>query len=178
MDYLETDLVETSAHLGARNIDGPNGWESHEKWQGRLFRFAQKPKTSTGEYPDFEETCGYGDVTGIGGANCRHSFWPFIEGIMERTYTDEQLESMKAENHKFTFEGKEYDGYKATQKQREIERTIRKLKREQTAFKAAGMVQEEQAISTAIQRLNSKYKEFSKAAGLPEQKERMKVLYT
>ena len=178
MDYLETDLVETSAHLGARNIDGPNGWESHEKWQGRLFRWSQKQKTSTGEYPDFEETCGYGDVTGIGGANCKHTWFPFIEGIMERTYTDEQLESMKAEKHKFTFEGKEYDGYKATQKQREIERTIRKLKREQAAFKAAGLSQEEQAIATAIQRLNVKYKEFSKAAGLPEQKERMKVLYT
>ena len=23
------------------------------------------------EYPDFEKTCGYGSVTGIGGANCR-----------------------------------------------------------------------------------------------------------
>lgn len=96
---------------------------------------------------------------------------------MERTYSDEQLESMKAENHKFTFEGKEYDGYKATQKQREIERTIRKLKREQAAFKASGLKQEELATSTAIQRLNSKYKAFSNAAGLPEQKERMKVLY-
>ena len=178
MDYLETDLVETSAHIGARNIDGPNGWENHEKWQGRVYRWKAKQKTSTGEYPDFELTCGYGSVTGIGGANCRHSFWPFIDGVMERTYTDEQLESMKAENHKFTFEGKEYDGYKATQKQREIERTIRKLKREQAAFKASGLKQEELAASTAIQRLNVKYNEFSKAAGLPEQKERMKVLYT
>lgn len=178
MDYLETDLVETSAHIGARNIDGPNGWENHEAWQGKVYRWKEKQKTSTVEYQDFEETCGYGDVTGIGGANCRHSFWPFIDGIMERTYSDEQLESIKAENHKFTFEGKEYDGYKATQKQREIERTIRKLKREQAAFKATGLAQEELAISTAIQRLNSKYKEFSKAAGLPEQKERMKVLYT
>lgn len=177
MDYLETDLVETSAHLGARNIDGPNGWENHEKWQGHLFRWEQKPKTSTGEYPDFEMACGYGSVTGIGGANCRHSFWPFIEGVMERTYTDEQLESMKADNHKFEFEGKEYDGYTATQKQREIERTIRKLKREQAAFKAAGMTEEEQAVSVAILRLKKKYTEFSKKAGLPEQKERMKVLY-
>lgn len=177
MDYLETDLVETSAHLGARNIDGPNGWENHEKWQGKVYRWKAKPKTSTGEYPDFEQTCGYGSVTGIGGANCSHSFYGFVEGVMERTYTDEQLESMKAENHKFTFEGKEYDGYKATQKQREIERTIRKLKREQAAFKAAGKTEEEQAISAAILRLKKKYTEFSKKAGLPEQKERMKVLY-
>lgn len=39
MEYLGTDLVEVSAHLGARNIDGPNGWEAHTKWQGKLFRW-------------------------------------------------------------------------------------------------------------------------------------------
>ena len=194
MDYLETDLVETSAHLGARNIDGPNGWENHEKWQGRVFRWEGKDSENSRHaeedgslvddetaarygYEDFEKACGYGSVTGIGGANCRHSFWPFIEGVMERTYSDKQLESMKADNHKFKFDGKEYDGYTATQKQREIERTIRKLKREQAAFKAAGMTEEEQAVSVAILRLKKKYTEFSKAAGLPEQKERMKVLY-
>lgn len=194
MDYLETDLVETSAHLGARNIDGPNGWENHEKWQGRIFRWEGKNSEKSQHveeggslvddetaarycYEDFENACGYGSVTGIGGANCRHSFWPFIEGIMERTYSDKQLESMKAENHKFEFEGKEYDWYTATQKQREIERTIRKLKREQAAFKAAGMTENEQSVSVAILRLKKKYTDFSKKAGLPEQKERMKVLY-
>ena len=39
MEYLETDLVEVSAHLGARNIDGPNGGEAHSKWQGKVFRW-------------------------------------------------------------------------------------------------------------------------------------------
>lgn len=39
MEYLETDLVEVTAHLGARNIDGPHGWENHAKWQGRVFRW-------------------------------------------------------------------------------------------------------------------------------------------
>ena len=39
MEYLETDLVEVSAHFGARNIDGPNGWEAHSKWQGKVFRW-------------------------------------------------------------------------------------------------------------------------------------------
>ena len=39
MDYLETDLVEVSAHIGARNIDGPNGWENHERWQGLVYRW-------------------------------------------------------------------------------------------------------------------------------------------
>ena len=39
MDCLETDLVEVTAHLGARNIDGPNGWENHAKWQGKVYRW-------------------------------------------------------------------------------------------------------------------------------------------
>ena len=41
MEYLETDLVEVTAHLGARNIDGPKGWENHAKWQGKVYRWAR-----------------------------------------------------------------------------------------------------------------------------------------
>ena len=41
----------------------------------------------------------------------------------------------------------------------------------------AGMTEEEQAVNIKLRRLNAKYKAFSKAAGLPEQRERMKVLY-
>lgn len=179
MDYLETDLVEVTAHLGARNIDGTNGWENHAAWQGKVYRWAAKPKASNGKYPDFEDTCGYGRVTGIGGANCRHSYWPFIEGVSERTYTDAELEAMKPENRpKIKFEGREYDDYQATQKQRQIERTVRKLKRRKTAFEAAGLKEDAQATNIRLRRLSKEYSEFSKAAGLPEQRERMKVLYT
>lgn len=177
MDYLETDLLEVTAHLGARNIDGPNGWENHAKWQGQVYRWKEKPRASIGNYPDFEDACGYGSVTGIGGSNCRHSYWPFIEGVSERTYTDAELEAMKPENRpKIKFEGREYDDYSATQKQRQIERTVRKLKRRKTAFEAAGLTEEAQAANIRLRRLNQKYKAFSKAAGLPEQRERMKVL--
>lgn len=35
MEYLETNLVETSAHLGARNIG--EGFINHESWQGKVF---------------------------------------------------------------------------------------------------------------------------------------------
>lgn len=42
MDFLETDLVQVSAHYGARNVDGPNGWENHEKWQGGIYRWERK----------------------------------------------------------------------------------------------------------------------------------------
>ena len=84
---------------------------------------------------------------------------------------------MKPENHTFEFEGKQYDQYSASQQQRKIERTIRKLKREETAYNAAGLHDKELAVSIRIKRLSAKYKAFSRAAGLPEQRERMKVLY-
>ena len=174
-EYLETDLVETSAHIGARNIG--NVPENHEMWQGKWYRWSEKPKTSTGEYPDFIETTGYGTGAGLGGWNCRHTFYPVVEGVSEATYSQADLDAMKGENRKFKFEGQEYDGYTATQEQRSIERTIRKLKREETAYNAAGLHDKELAVSIRIKRLSAKYKAFSRAAGLPEQRERMKVLY-
>lgn len=131
------------------------------------------------EYPDFVKTCGYGSVTGIGGANCRHSWWPYIEGVSERTYTDSELETMKPENRpKIVFEGREYDDYQATQKQRQIERTIRKLTRRKAAFDVAGLTEDAQAANIRLRRLRQEYRAFSKAAGLPTQPERMKVIYT
>lgn len=42
MDYLGTDLVEVTAHLGARNVQGPNGWEAHSEWQGKVYRWRRK----------------------------------------------------------------------------------------------------------------------------------------
>ena len=174
-EYLETDLVETSAHIGARNIG--NVPENHEKWQGKWYRWSEKPQTSTGEYPDFIETTGYGTGAGLGGWNCRHTFYPVVEGVSEATYSQADLDAMKGENRKFKFEGKEYDGYSGSQQQRKIERTIRKLKREKAAYNAAGLSEKEQAVSIRLRRLNAKYKAFSKRAGLPEQRERMKVLY-
>lgn len=173
LDYLETDLVEVSAHLGARNTGA--GPENHESWQGLVFRWSEKPRASSGDYPDFVNTTGFGTGPGLGGWKCRHHYCPFVEGVMEPTYSKIDLEAMKGENRKFTFEGKEYDGYTSTQVQRRIERTIRKLKREQTAFKAAGLEDEATAVTARIRRLNQEYKAFSESAGLPLQRERMRV---
>ena len=176
MDSLYTDLVEVSAHVGARN----RGFEpeNHEMWQGKVYRWSEKPRLSSGVYPDFIRHTGYGSGEGLGGWNCRHSFHAFVEGVSERTYTDEELDSMKAENRTFQYEGREYDGYTATQKQRQIERTLRKLKRERSSYKAAGLTDEYNAVNAKIRRLTYKYRQFSKKAGLPEQRERTKVQYS
>ena len=39
MDYLDTDFVEVSAHSGARDKDGPMGWENHKAWQGKVYHW-------------------------------------------------------------------------------------------------------------------------------------------
>ena len=84
---------------------------------------------------------------------------------------------MKPENRpKIEFEGREYDDYQATQKQRQIERTIRKQKRRKAAYEAAGLTEDAQAANIRLGRLSEKYRQFSRAAGLPEQRERLKVL--
>lgn len=176
MDSLYTDLVEVSAHVGARN----RGFEpaNHEMWQGKVYRWTEKPRLSSGDYPDFIRHTGYGSGEGLGGWNCRHSFHAFVEGVSERTYTDDELNAMKGKNRTFQYEGREYDGYTATQKQREIERTLRRLKRERSSYKAAGLTDEYNAVNAKIRRLTYKYRQFSKKAGLPEQRERTKVQYT
>lgn len=39
MEVTGTQYVEVTAHAGARDKDGPMGWEAHVKWQGRVFRW-------------------------------------------------------------------------------------------------------------------------------------------
>lgn len=171
-EYLETPYFEVSAHSGARDKPGPSPWSSHKEWQGRVY------SVQTGDiYPSIYEVCGLGAVDGLEGANCRHRRFPWVEGVSERTYTDEQLEHID-DGLGCTYDGKTYTAYEATQMQRRVEREIRKLKREKAAYKAAGLHEDETAVSIRLRRLNSKYKAFSAAAGLPEQPERMKVLHT
>lgn len=171
-EYLETPYFEVSAHFGARDVPGPSPWSSHKEWQGKVYSIR------AGDiYPSIYEVCGLGAVDGLEGANCRHRRFPWVEGVSERTYTDEQLEHID-DGHGCTFDGKDYTAYEATQMQRRIERTVRKLKREKAAYKAAGLHEDETAVNIRLRRLNAKYKAFSAEACLPEQPERMRVYFT
>lgn len=172
-DYLNTDLVEVSAHSGARNTGA--GAANHASWQGKVYRWREKKRTTRGSYPDFVNTTGYGSGEGILGWNCRHHFYPYVEGVSERTYTDRQLSHID-DGRDANFEGRHYTAYEATQKQREIERTVRKLERRQRAFSAQGNAEEAQAAQIKMQRLRKKYKAFSAAADLPLQTDRMKIV--
>lgn len=166
-EVLETDLYEATAHRGAR--DKGAGWQNHKSWQGKVYS-----TRSDSKYPNIYTVCGLGAVDGLEGANCRHRKYAFLEGVSERAYTDKELQEI--DTPPITYEGRRYTAYEATQKQREIERTLRKLERRRIGYNAAGMVEREQETKARITRLQRKYRAFSKAAKLPEQWERAKII--
>ena len=170
-EYLETPYFEVSAHAGARDIPGKSPWSSHKAWQGRVYS-----TRSNDIYPSIYDVCGLGAVDGLEGANCRHRRNVWVEGVSERTYTDEQLAHID-DDLGCTFDGKTYTAYEATQMQRRVERQIIKQKRFATAYKASGQTDEYRAAKAKLTRLNAKYKAFSEAAKLPLQWERTRVLY-
>ena len=170
-EYLDTPYFEVSAHAGARDIPGKSPWSSHKAWQGRVYSIR-----SNDIYPSIYNVCGLGAVDGLEGANCRHRRNVWVEGVSERTYTDEQLAHID-DDLGCTFDGKTYTAYGATQMQRRVERQIIKQKKFVTAYKASEQMDEYRAAKVKLARLNSKYKAFSEAAKLPLQWERTRVLY-
>lgn len=176
-EFLGTRYFEVSAHSGARDKPGAAPWSSHKDWQGKVYYYSENGEADPlGLYDDLVGTTGYGYVDGLTGANCRHHKYAFIPGVSERTYTDEQLAHID-DGLGCTFDGKTYTAYETTQMQRRVERQIRAQKRLRNAFKEAGMTEDADAANVKLLRLNAKYKEFSAAAGLPEQPERIKVRY-
>ena len=161
---IGTDFVEVSAHRGAR--DKGVGFECHLQWQGKCYHVGGPVDFEGVHYPDFVSTCGYGDIRGINGANCRHKWWPFVPGIMERSYTDPPP---------FKFEGREYTAYEATQMQRQIETAMRAQKRKMNGYEAAGDTEAYTAAKAKYNALSAKYKAFSRAADLPEQRQRLYI---
>lgn len=105
-------LVEVSSHGGAR--------PSHAKWQGRVYSLDGDVEIGGVRYRDFYRETGYGKVDGLGGANCRHSFGPWVPGA-PRMYSAEP-------GHPSGLPSDEV--YRLTQGQRRRERDIRQTKRE------------------------------------------------
>lgn len=175
-EYLDTRYFEVSAHSGARDKPGPSPWSSHKDWQGKVYYQSESGEHDPlGLYDDLVRTTGYGYVDGLTGANCKHHKYPFVPGVSERTYTDEQLAHID-DGLGCEFEGKKYSAYEATQMQRRLERQIRAQKKLKNAYEKSGLTEEAQAANIKLRRLNAKYKDFSEAAGLPEQRERLKAL--
>ena len=150
-EEMGQDLMEISAHGGAR--------PTHAVWQGKIVSLSG----TNSKYLTLDDI-GYGEVTGFKGVNCRHDRYPYFEGISERLYTEEYLEDL--DNPNFEFEGETYTHYEATQKARQIERTIRKYKKRAIMYKELG---NKDIVATNQARLMNnfrKYEDFLKVSDL------------
>lgn len=158
-DEMNVDLMELSAHAGAR--------PEHAAWQGRIVSLSGRRGYLT------TSDIGYGDVRGFQGANCRHTWRMFFEGDVP-TYTEQDLQDMQ--NQTVTYQGKEIPEYEASKTQRGMERTIRKTKQElvmlNTAAKEttdatvlAGLKQEFSAVSVRLKKQEAKLKDFCEQTG-------------
>lgn len=155
---LGTDTYEVSVHHGCR--------PTHLSWQGGWFTMAQ-----------LRSVCGYGDVAGLKGANCRHDFYPVIPGIDEPAYTDEERARIREdEQTPHEYMGKPYTAYEATQRQRELERTMR-ARRESIHLLQEGGADDETITKerASYRAVSQEYTRFSEAMNLPEQRERVKI---
>ena len=170
-EEINAEFVEVSAHRGARDVGvGP---KNHKSWQGKVYHIGGDITYKGKRYRDFRAVTGYGTGEGLNGWNCRHKWYPFVPGVMERSYTDAELKAI--DPPPFTYEGQEYTAYQATQKQRELEAAMRNVKRRMVAFKAAGDQDAYNQASARHRALSREYTAFSKAADLPEQRERTRV---
>lgn len=157
-EQLGTEYFEVSYHRGAR--------PAHQVWQGRVY-----------SKKELETVCGLGTVTGLCGANCYHSYSPFIKGVDKPTYSDEELDRMnEEENTPKEYNGKTYTAYEAQQRQRRLE-TAMCADRQKIELLTQGGADDDTitgAKAKYFQR-QDEYVKFSKAMGLPQQWERVTV---
>lgn len=162
---LMTEQIEQQNHDDL----GCNGWEisahansapDHEPIQGKQYSDA-----------DYEALNG-SLVRRIGTLNCGHVAFPIIMGVSSPQYTPEELDKLRKDNADgVTVDGEHYTGYQATQRQRAMERAIRRQKRRITM----AAPDDEEAARAKLELMNQKYKAFSKAAKLRTEDERLFV---
>lgn len=157
-EKLGTNYFETTYHSGAR--------PTHQPWQGRVY-----------SKEELVSVCGLGTVTGLCGANCYHNYYPFIKGVSERIYTDEELDRMNREdNRKKEFRGKTYTKYEALQRQRKLE-TIMRAQRQEIKLLTEGGASEDDLISANARynKTSDEYARLSNAMNLPQQRQRINI---
>lgn len=146
------DLIEISSHAGARPRCAP--------YQGRVFDRSNK---ST-KYPHWNTTS-YGEPAGLFGINCGHHGYPYIDGVsVQRYFPTEDMEA----NDKL---------YQDTQKQRALERAVRKQKRECMLYDELGDKESFEQASVKLKAKEVKLKYFvEKNNQLHRRKDREQVV--
>ncbi len=146
----ELDLVEVTSHAGSR--------PEHALWQGKVYSLHGK----TPGYQLLSVATGYGEADGLCGVNCRHSFYPYHPGLSKQN----ENETTKRENEKI---------YKATQKQRYLERNIRNAKREADVCRAGNDPAGADAAAMRVKAYQQKMRDHINETGLTRQYPREQI---
>ena len=131
------------------------------------------------QFPDFIKTTGYGDILGLGGVNCRHSFWGTRKEYAPQ-YSKEELQKLNnaaLETKEWTNqrgETKKYNQYEAEQQMRRMENRMR-----QTRSLAAGLREgnDEQGYTEQRARYMSQRTEYKRFASEMELREDFQRVY-
>lgn len=155
---LGTEYFEVEWHAGAR--------PTHAVWQGQVWTKEQ-----------LYSVCGLGTVTGLLGANCYHTYYPFFPGISERNWSDDWLEEQnRKESKPKEFRGKEYALYEAKQRQRQMETAMRAQREKVQMLQNGGADRQEVMLQKAkYQGQLNEYAAFSRKMGLKEERERIYI---
>lgn len=167
MEEMDWDIILVSAHIGARTGDGRQNPGNHLWWQGQFYSRTGMDK----RFPDFYKSTGYGTGEGLCGWNCRHSFGSG-DGV-NNPYADIQTED-------------NYRMEKLEQRQRALERRIRKTKREVMGMQeAVDQCKDEPTKfelqldldrkSYLLQQQSKAYNAFCKENDLRTQQERLQI---
>lgn len=165
MEEMDWDIILVSSHLGAR-YTGANDFTNHMWWQGKFYSKSGKDK----RFPPFS-VCGYGNVQGICGANCRHSYGPGDGEFNPYDQFDDE-ENKRA--------------YDLSQEQRAQERQIRESKRKAMAIKSGrdaatskelrdALDLDYQKTAAKLQAQNKSYGEFCEKNDLKPLQDRLMV---
>ncbi|WP_444485050.1 phage minor capsid protein [[Ruminococcus] lactaris] len=157
-EKLGTEYFEVEWHAGAR--------PTHTIWQGRVWSQQQ-----------LYDVCGLGTVIGLCGANCYHTYFPFVPGVSVRTYTDDWLDEQNwKESEPTEFRGKEYTLYEAKQRQRQMETAMR-AQREKVQMLQGGDADPDDVMlaKCKYQGQLDEYARFSKQMGLKQERERIYI---
>lgn len=144
---LGINIVKTSSHGGAR--------PSHQEWQGKVFYL----HTPVKGLQNFKKATGYGRVDGLGGANCRHSFYEV---------TDYEYKNSPFDTEEFD-KNRNDDQYKLEQKQRYYERQIRSWKKRKNILDECGVDSTKEAKK--IREWQDKRSQFIKESNIQFKKE-------
>ena len=123
------------------------------------------------------DVCGLGTVTGLCGANCYHTYFPFVPGVSVRTYTDDWLdEQNRKESEPTEFRGKEYTLYEAKQRQRQMETAMRAQREKVQLLQKGGANPDDVMLAKCkYQGQLDEYARFSNKMGLKQERERIYI---